>query len=229
MSARAGTQSASRARARSHAHLEHAEHLPAHPDGHARGRRRRRRRAGPPTPPPRPRGCGGRGRRRAGRAAARRAAPDEVPARDGAGGSPSATQSRASVQSRPCTSASSTAGAASASDSEAVRAWVARWRAAARRSPRAPVAQVADVRGEDDAPLDVGRHHDDLDRHERAVGAHGGRLAAAAEVGALAGQDEVAQAAPQLVAQGGGHDACRRPRGRGSRSGCSRRAVAPRR
>ena len=63
------------------------------------------------------------------------------------------------------------------------------------------VGQVADVRAEDDAPLDVRGHHHGLDRHQRPVGPHGGRLAAAPEVGAVAGPDEVAQPAPHLVAQ----------------------------
>ncbi len=76
------------------------------------------------------------------------------------------------------------------------------------RQPLAPaaLAEVADVRAQQHAPLHVGRHHDHLDRQQRAVGAHRGRLAAAAEVVALAGHHELAQHPAHLVAQRRRHD-----------------------
>jgi hypothetical protein len=69
-----------------------------------------------------------------------------------------------------------------------------------------PLAEVSDVGGEDHAALDVGRDHHHLDRDQRAVRAHRGRLAATAEVGAVPGGHELAQPAAQLVAQRPGHD-----------------------
>ena len=227
MSARAGTQSASRDRARSHAHLEDAEHLPAHAHGH-RERDARRRAGGGPVPRRGP--------------VLERAAREGVVGRRGregrrrAGGGPGqGRRGRVAVRHpEPRLRAVEAVhervehGGRGLRERQGGREGLGRALAGGGQALAAPpVAEVADVRGEDDPALDVGGDDDDLDRHERAVGAHGGRLAAAAEVGALAGQDEVAQAAPAARRAGRGERWCRRPRGRGSRSGCSRRAAAP--
>ena len=92
-----------------------------------------------------------------------------------------------------------------------------------------PLAEVADVGGQDDAPLHVGGNDHHLDRHQRAVRAHEGRLAPAAEVRVLAGHHEVAQAPAQLVAQGGRDDGVGHLAAEDLGAACSRRGAGPRR
>ena len=65
------------------------------------------------------------------------ATAEDAPASERRTGSPSSrTHSRASSHARPPRMASRTDGAASASESDAVSAWVARWRATASRCSR---------------------------------------------------------------------------------------------